>query len=152
MIHGVIITPLKQHIDERGELMEILRCDAPHFAGFGQVYVTTAHPGIVKAWHAHRFQTDNFTCVEGAIRMGLYDSREASPTRGAVMDLSLSRTAPLLVTIPPLVYHGFECLSGTDAVVVNTVSELYNYQHPDEIRINPFTSDIPFQWRATRGW
>ena len=39
--------------DERGRLMEMLRCDDPIFKGFGQVYLTTAYPGVVKAWHYH---------------------------------------------------------------------------------------------------
>jgi len=64
-IDGVQITPLRVIPDERGWLMEILRCDDPHFHAFGQVYMTTAYPNVVKAWHYHRKQTDNFTCVSG---------------------------------------------------------------------------------------
>ena len=37
--------------DERGWLMELLRNDEEMFLKFGQVYVTAAYPGVVKAWH-----------------------------------------------------------------------------------------------------
>ena len=37
-IEGVKVVPLKLLPNERGRLMEVLRCDEPWFAGFGQVY------------------------------------------------------------------------------------------------------------------
>ena len=61
MIDGVITKKLRVIPDQRGRLMEILRCDDPLFQKFGQVYMTTTYPGVVKAWHAHKIQTDFFT-------------------------------------------------------------------------------------------
>lgn len=48
MIQGVITKSLKLIPDERGHLMEILRNDDAIFEKFGQVYKTTAYPGVVK--------------------------------------------------------------------------------------------------------
>ena len=76
MIKGVKIKELRVIPDERGWLMEILRCDDELFKKFGQVYVTTAYPGVVKAWHLHKKQTDNFTCIHGSMKVVLYDDRE----------------------------------------------------------------------------
>ncbi len=53
-IQGVKIKHLRIIPDERGWLMEILRCDDDIFQQFGQVYCTTAYPGVVKAWHYHK--------------------------------------------------------------------------------------------------
>ena len=53
MINEVKIKKLKVIPDERGRLMEILRADDEIFIRFGQVYLTTAYPGAVKAWHYH---------------------------------------------------------------------------------------------------
>ena len=82
MIEGVVIKELKVIPDERGRLMEILRCDDPFFRGFGQVYITTAYPGVIKAWHYHKKQYDNFTVLTGMMKVALFDDREGSPTRG----------------------------------------------------------------------
>ena len=60
MIEGVRIKRLSVHADERGFLMEILRSDDEVFERFGQVYLTTAYPGVVKAWHMHKKQTDYY--------------------------------------------------------------------------------------------
>ena len=37
MIDGVVITPLRQIVDERGKVMHMLRRDAQHFSGFGEI-------------------------------------------------------------------------------------------------------------------
>ena len=150
-INGVTTKSLPIHRDERGMVMEILRRDDAQFTQFGQVYLTTALPGVVKAWHCHRRQQDTLTCVSGIIRVGLYDGRTGSPTEGAVAEYIISRETPLLVQIPPEVHHGFECLSETEALVINVVSELYDAAAPDELRLDPFTPEIPFQWHGRRG-
>lgn len=148
MIQGVKIKKLKVISDNRGRLMEILRRDDSIFERFGQVYMTTAFPCIVKAWHYHKKQTDNFTCIKGKMRLGLYDSRENSPTYGQVEEYVISLENPILVRIPPDVYHGFKCIGDEEAVVINTVTEPYNTNAPDEYRLDAFDNNIPFDWRV----
>src|SRR3990170_5785700 len=100
MIDGVKIKKLKVIPDERGRLMEMLRSDDDLFIKFGQVYMTTAYPGVVKAWHFHKKQTDHFVCVRGMMKVVLYDSREGSPTRGEVNEFFMGDHNPILVQIP----------------------------------------------------
>lgn len=78
MIDGVKTKELKFIADERGRLIEILRSDETLFEKFGQVYVTTNNPGVIKAWHLHKVQTDNVACVKGMIKLACYDAREGS--------------------------------------------------------------------------
>ncbi|MBD3379512.1 MAG: dTDP-4-dehydrorhamnose 3,5-epimerase [Candidatus Omnitrophica bacterium] len=147
MIDGVKVKELKVIPDERGRLMEILRRDDDMFEKFGQVYMTTAFPRVVKAWHFHKLQADNFTCVKGKMLLALYDPREGSSTKGEVNSFEISpEENPLLVKIPPLVYHGFKCAGEEEAIVVNTVTEPYNRQVPDEFRVDAMDNDIPFDW------
>ena len=84
MIDSVAVKQLKVIPDERGRLMEILRADDAIFAGFGQVYLTTTYPRVVKAWHYHKNQDDYIACVKGMIKLVLYDAREASSTQGEI--------------------------------------------------------------------
>jgi len=65
MIEGVMVKQLKVLPDERGRLMEILREDDEIFMRFGQVYLTTGYPGVVKAWHYHKIQFDHFCVSRG---------------------------------------------------------------------------------------
>lgn len=147
MIEGVKVKKLKVIPDERGRLMEILRSDDDIFIRFGQVYMTTAKPGIVKSWHFHKIQTDSFSCVSGKIRLALYDSRKDSPTYGQIQDFEISLENPLLVQIPPEVYHGFKCIGEEEAIVINTVTEPYNHKNPDEYRVDAYDNDIDYDWR-----
>ena len=147
MIKGVNVKKLKIIPDDRGRLMEIMRCDDKFFKKFGQVYMTTAKPGVVKAWHYHKKQEDNFTCVHGKMRLALYDARKSSPTYGEVNDFVISLDDPMLVTIPKNVYHGFKCVSDCEAVVINTPTKSYNYKEPDEHRIDEYDNNIPYDWR-----
>ena len=146
LIHGVKVKQLKIIPDERGMLAECLRADDEMFTKFGQVYFTTAYPGVVKAWHCHKIQFDNFVCVRGLIKLVLYDDRPDSPTKGKVNEFYLGILNPILVQIPPLVWHGFKCVSDVEAIVVNTPSEPYNHAAPDEYR-RPYNDPaIPYSW------
>ncbi len=151
MIDGVKIKQLKVIPDERGRLMEMLRVDDDVFEKFGQVYMTTAYPGVVKAWHYHKKQTDNFVVVKGMMKIVLYDSREGSPTRGEVNEFFMGEHRQILLQIPTLVYHGFKCISETEAMVINTPTEPYNPKEPDEYRMDPHNNDIPYDWSRKDG-
>ncbi len=86
MIDGVCVKSLKTICDERGRLMEILRSDDDLFDHFGQVYITTAYPGVVKAWHYHHVQTDHLVVLHGMAKIALCDQREDSSTHDEVSD------------------------------------------------------------------
>jgi dTDP-4-dehydrorhamnose 3,5-epimerase len=151
MIQGVKTKKLRLIPDERGRLMEILRCDDELFSQFGQVYMTTAYPGVVKGWHYHKRQTDNIAVVRGMMKLALYDGRADSPTHGEVNEFFIGEHNPLLIQIPKLVLHGFKCISQHEAIAVNIPTEKYNYDEPDEYRVHPHDNDIPYDWNRRDG-
>jgi len=151
MINGVKIKKLKAIPDERGHVMEIFREDDEIFSRFGQVYITTAYPGVVKAWHYHKKQTDNFACIRGMMKVVLYDSRTDSPTKGEINEFFIGEHNNLLIQIPKMVTHGFKCISEYEAIIVNCPTECYNHKNPDEYRIDPHKSDILYNWERKNG-
>jgi len=151
LIEGVKVRKLNPIQDERGWLMEILRSDWEEFEKFGQVYVTTAYPGVVKAWHMHKKQTDNFTCIYGMMKVALYDSRADSPTYKEINEFFVGETNPILISVPPFVYHGFKAIGAKTAYFINVPTQLYNYKEPDEYRLPPDTKEIPYDWILTLG-
>jgi dTDP-4-dehydrorhamnose 3,5-epimerase len=104
-IAGVEVKRLKVIPDERGRLMEILRSDEPVFKKFGQLYMTTAYPGVVKGWHYHKVQWDHFAVVKGMLKLVLVDQREDSETRDEINEFFLGDHNPILVSVPPMVLH-----------------------------------------------
>jgi dTDP-4-dehydrorhamnose 3,5-epimerase len=151
MIQGVQVKPLKVIADERGWLMEMMRDDDPFFKKFGQVYLSVVYPGVVKAWHYHKRQTDHFVVVRGMAKVALYDSRDDSPTRGEVNEFFLGDRNPVLVVIPPSVLHGMKGIGTEPAYLINTPSEHYLHTEPDEHRIPPDSPDVPYDWGRKDG-
>jgi dTDP-4-dehydrorhamnose 3,5-epimerase len=150
-IHDVATKKLRLIPDERGWLMEILRADdGEWFEKFGQVYVSATYPGVVKAWHYHKEQVDFFACVAGMVKLVLVDTREGSPTQGAVNEFFIGSQNPLLVRVPNLVYHGWKCISTEPSLVVNVPTEPYNYSDPDEYRLEPHGT-LPYDWTRKDG-
>lgn len=151
MIEGVKTKKLKVIPDERGRLMEMLRSDDELFITFGQVYLTTAYPGVVKGWHYHKKQTDNMVAVKGMMKIVLYDAREGSSTKGEVNEFFMGIHNTILLQIPPFIFHGFKCIGEEEAMVINCPTETFNYDDPDEFRVDPHENDIPYDWeRADR--
>jgi dTDP-4-dehydrorhamnose 3,5-epimerase len=151
MISGVKIKKLKVIPDERGRLMEMLRADDDLFTKFGQIYMTTAYPGVVKAWHYHKKQIDNFVVVKGMMKVVLYDGRADSPTYKEINEFFMGEHNPILLQIPAFVYHGFKCISETEAIVINCPTEVYSYENPDEYRLPPHGGEIPYDWSRKDG-
>ena len=152
LIQGVKIAKLKLIPDERGRLMEILRSDWDDmYEKFGQCYLTCGYPGVVKAWHYHKNQTDHFCVVHGMMKVVLYDSRDDSSTKGVVNEFFMGELNPLLVKIPKLVYHGFKTISEHQAFLINLPTTTYNYANPDEFRVHPHDNDIPYDWEKKDG-
>jgi dTDP-4-dehydrorhamnose 3,5-epimerase len=145
MIDGVLITPLKQILDERGKVMHMLRSDASHFQGFGEIYFSCVYPGAIKAWHLHKKMVLNYAVPYGRIKLVLYDDREGSRTRGEIQEIFMGIDNYCLVTIPPLVWNGFKGMGQETAIVANCATIPHD---PHEIvRLDPFDPSIPYDWQ-----
>lgn len=144
MIHGVIVTPLRQMLDERGKVMHMLRVGDHAFQQFGEIYFSCVYPGAIKGWHIHKQMTLNYAVPHGHIKFVLYDERTDSPTRGEVQELFLGPDHYCLVTVPPMVWNGFKGIGAEMAVVANCATIPHD---PNEIdRRDPFDASIPYDW------
>ena len=144
MIEGVSIVPLRQIPDERGKIMHMLRCDAPHFEKFGEIYFSVAYPGVIKGWHVHKRMTLNYAVISGMIKLVLYDSRGDSSTKGQLVEIFVGEDNYVLVKVPPGVTNGYKTIGVKPAVLANCATEPHD---PDEmIRIDPFSAEIPYDW------
>ena len=151
MIHGVQVKRLKFIPDERGAVMEILRSDDDVFEKFGQVYLSTVYPGVVKGWHYHKKQIDSLCIIRGMAKVVLYDDRPDSPTRGEVQEFFMGEQNPILLKIPPYVLHGLKGTGTEPAYMINCPTEPYNAEHPDEYRRPPDDPAIPYDWKLKEG-
>jgi dTDP-4-dehydrorhamnose 3,5-epimerase len=140
-IKGVHLLHLKRNEDERGYLTEIYRKDAPGFQGFAQVYVSQNAPGVIRAWHYHKKQTDCWTVVKGKILVGLYDERKDSPSYGNYSEYILSEHSNKALVIPCGVWHGYKTID--KSLLLNMTDQLYDPK--DEFR--EVIDAFQFDWK-----
>lgn len=145
-MQGVRIHPLKLYSDDRGFLTEILRCDREPFTQFGQSTLTMSYPGVIKAYHHHKIQTDHWVVVKGALQCVLYDLREDSKSCGETMVVYLHDREMKLLTIPPGVAHGYRVLGSEPALLLYHTTEPYRPEAPDEYRIPWDSPIVGFDW------
>lgn len=144
MIQGVLITPLRKISDERGMIMHMLRSDAPHFEQFGEIYFSTAYPEVIKGWHEHTRQTQNYAVLQGMIKLVLYDNRPTSATYEQLMELFIGEDNYQLVRIPPGVINGYKTIGTKTAIVANCATIPHA---PDEmLRYDPNGDTVPYKW------
>lgn len=149
MIDGVVVTPLRQILDERGKVMHMLRNDSAVFQEFGEIYFSCVYPGAIKAWHLHRAMTLNYAVVNGKIKFVLFDDRPDSSTRGQVQEFFMSPENYFLVTVPPRIWIGFKGVGDELAIVANCATLPHD---PNEIeRMSPFDQAIPYDWEIKHG-
>jgi dTDP-4-dehydrorhamnose 3,5-epimerase len=150
LIEGVRVEPIAIHPDDRGYFLEVQRMGRGLAAAFPaattQVSAAFNYPGIVKAFHYHRHQTDCWTVVKGSLQVVLVDLRLDSGTFGRRNTLYAGPLRPWQVLIPPGVAHGYKVIGGAEALLVYLTDRFYNPQ--DEGRIAYNDGSINYDWET----
>lgn len=146
LLEKVAIIPLKKIANDRGHLMEVQRSDDNHYLGFGQAYITSTNPGVVKAWYRHSVQLDQIALVRGALHLVLYDTRENSKTCQLIQHIYLEEDSPLLVQIPPGIWHGFKAMAAEPTLLLHLNTVPFDFMNPDEERLAYDDCSIPYRW------
>ena len=130
--------PVSVYSDDRGwSFMNLLQ---GKLSEEGQINYSYIYPGVVKAWHQHRMQTDFWICVSGNLKVGVYDD---SKERGWKM--IIGEMSPYMVVIPPFLWHGASVVGHRSSSLLYYVTRAFNTQNPDEER-KPFDGIPGFDW------
>ena len=106
------IKKLTVHTDNRGWLAEIFKSDYVGSTIKGQVTITTAHPGIVKANHYHKKMNEWYCVIKGKMHLVLKDMKTCEQN-----EIILSEDKLELIKISPGLAHGFRNI-GDDMLIV----------------------------------
>lgn len=157
LLPGVRVKDLKKNPDERGFFVEAMREDWKDFLGGDRIVqsnISMSYPGVIRAWHRHKLgQVDYFVVLEGALKICIYDDREGSETKGQLQELVASGERLQVVRVPGHYWHGIKTVSSMPSLTFYLVTNLYNYENPDEERrswndpsiIDPRTGK-PYDW------
>ena len=123
-IQGVEIVELKRFSDDGGSLTELGRLSSGiHTAlpGFEvkQINYSEMDPGVIKAFHVHRRQTDVwFIPPSDKMLVVLVDVRSGSPTEKVARRLPMGDGASRLVRIPPGIAHGVKNIGASRGRII----------------------------------
>ena len=120
------IRKLEVHSDQRGWLAEILRKEHLKNKEFGQIYVTTAHPDMIKANHYHKRKTEWFCVIKGEAKLSLRELNDKKIHEIIMKDDNL-----IVVKIPPNTVHGIKNIGSDMMYLLSYVDESYNPEDPD---------------------
>jgi len=122
-----IFVPTSHFTDDRGwSLMNQLQgIMGPQ----GQVNFSVQYPGVIKAWHRHKLQTDFWMGLIGHLKVGIYDQENDQG-----WSIVIGEKRPGTVIIPPTLWHGAATVGPTQAGLLYYVTHSYNPQQPDEER------------------
>jgi dTDP-4-dehydrorhamnose 3,5-epimerase len=147
LLSGVSLKEMPNIITKNGITTEVYRKDWNiGGANIEHIIHVFLRPNAVSAWHCHHIQTDHFFVTQGSIRLVLFDNRDDSPTKGRLNLFHLSRMRPMLVTVPPYVWHGIQNLESEPSAFINFFDRSYCYEDPDEWRLPINTTDIPYSF------
>ena len=140
MANGVLITPLKIIETKGGNVLHSLKDKDTGFNGFGEAYFSEIQPGAIKAWKLHQDMTLNITVPIGKVRFVLFDDRDKSTNE--FQELTISRQNYVRLTVPPLIWVGFQGLSDASSLLLNIADIPHN---PNE-SIRKDLNEIYFDW------
>jgi dTDP-4-dehydrorhamnose 3,5-epimerase len=148
LIADVQIRPFAVWPDDRGYFLEVARFGQGMIAGFPatstQVSTALNYPGIIKAFHYHKFQTDYWVPAAGLLQVALVDFRRSSKTFGLKNTLYVGALRPWQLLIPPGVAHGYKVIGEQPSVLVYVTNRTYDPS--DEGRIPYNDAGIAYDW------
>ncbi len=143
-ISGVFFRELGNILIRSGYMTEIFRNDWSVIGiDVKQINWVTLNPDGITDWHCHAKQTDHLIGVGGNIKLALWDGRPGSKTHGATEIIRIGAARPVMVIVPPGVWHGLRNESGAPAGYINVIDELYIYDDPDNFRLPSNSLEIP---------
>ena len=111
-----------------------------HFPGDEyQINYSILYPGIIKAWHRHKYQDDYFCILKGMAQVGGY-SDEEGPQK-----FFIGEHNPAVVHIKAGEWHGLTAVGTKPVGLLYLVTNLYDPRLPDEERA-PHDSFVGHDW------
>ena len=138
---GVILTPLKQIYNPKGDIFHAMKKSDENFVEFGEAYFSKIDGGAIKGWKRHKEMTLNIIVPIGEVRFILCDDQNTVNNFQEVILSDLSNYFRL--TVPPMMWFAFQGLDQKGSVVLN----IANIEHsPYEVERREL-NEIEFNWK-----
>ncbi len=138
MIKDVLITPLDVFETTGGSVMHAMKNIDRGFVDFGEAYFSNINYNSVRAWKRHKKMTLNLVVPVGEIKFILFDNRN---NEGEFQEVIISRSNYCRLTIPPMVWMGFQGLNKNGSTLLNIANIKHDPNEVDRIEIDKINYD-----------
>ena len=142
IIEGVILTPLKQIVNPKGDLYHAMKQSDNGYESFGEAYFSTVIKDEIKGWKKHTIMVLNLIVPIGAVEFIIYDDRIDSSTKNQFFSLILSQENYQRLTVPAGVWMAFRGI-GED---LNMLLNIASIEHDPSEAISKQLTDINYTW------
>ena len=142
IIEGVILTPLKQIVNPKGDLYHAMKQSDNGYKSFGEAYFSTVIKDEIKGWKKHTIMVLNLIVPIGAVEFIIYDDRSDSSTKNQFFSLILSQENYQRLTVPAGVWMAFRGI-GED---LNMLLNIACIEHDSSEAITKQLTDINYTW------
>ena len=142
IIEGVILTPLKQIVNSKGDLYHAMKQSDIGYESFGEAYFSTVNKDDIKGWKKHTKMVLNLIVPIGAVQFVIYDDRVNSSTYNQFFSVELSQKNYQRLTIPAGVWMAFKGI-GED---LNMLLNLASIEHDPNEAISKELTHINYTW------
>ena len=132
----IILTPLKQIHNPKGDVYHAMKKSDVGFVGFGEAYFSTVAQGVVKGWKKHTQMTLNLVVPVGSIEFVVYDEQTQE-----FFSVALSQTNYQRLTIKPNLWMAFRGLEKE-----NMLLNLASIEHDPKEAVQKELSEIVYEW------
>jgi len=141
-IKDVIFSPLSIIDTVGGDVLHAMKSTDLGYNGFGEAYFSIIESGTIKGWKRHHDMVLNLIVPLGNVRFVIFDDRDDSLTKGVFGQAILSRERYGRLTIPPMVWVGFQGISDDSSMLLNIASIQHSSEEVDRKDLNK----IEFDW------
>ena len=133
---GVILTPLKQISNPKGDIFHAMKKSDNGFNGFGEAYFSTIYKDDIKGWKKHREMTLNLVVIMGEIEFIIYNEENKT-----FFSVKLSQHNYQRLTIEPNLWLGFRGMDEN-----NMLLNLASIEHDPVELENRDIESIIYEW------
>jgi dTDP-4-dehydrorhamnose 3,5-epimerase len=133
---GVVLTPLKQIYNPKGDIFHAMKKSDSGFDGFGEAYFTTVNRDDIKGWKKHNRMTLNLVVVAGEVEFIVYNELSK-----LFFTIKLSKNNYQRLTVKPNLWMAFRGLDD-----YNMLLNLANIEHDPKEADNLELEAIEYEW------
>jgi dTDP-4-dehydrorhamnose 3,5-epimerase len=133
---GVILTPLKQIFNPKGNIFHAMKKSEIGFEGFGEAYFSTIYQDDIKGWKKHTQMTLNLVVPIGEIEFVMYN-----PEVKNFFSVKLSSENYQRLTVKPGLWMAFRGCGD-----LNILLNIANIEHDPAESENITLEEIDYEW------